>query len=97
MKKAICLICGKRLYNPSHPSHVKSERHQAALKNQRNDDDLQQPNKYTMKIPIELKDFFQEYIDKNFELGFSKVSQFILYLLQEKVIEIKKELLENKI
>ena len=42
-----------------------------------------------------LKDFFQKDIDKNFELGFSKVSQFILYLLQEKAIEIKKELKKN--
>lgn len=52
-------------------------------------------NKYTMKIPAELKDLFQEYIDKNPGLGFRKVSQFALHILQEKAIEIKKELKKN--
>lgn len=37
---------------------------------------------YTMKIPRELADFFQEYIDKNRRLGFRTVSQYILYALQ---------------
>ena len=48
-------------------------------------------DKYTMKIPKELKNLFQEYIDKNPGLGFSKVSQFALHVLQQKAIEIKKE------
>jgi len=52
-------------------------------------------DKYTMKIPAELKKLFQEYIDKNPDLGFRKVSQFALHILQEKAIEIKKELKKN--
>jgi recombinational DNA repair protein RecR len=49
-------------------------------------------DKYTMKIPKELKNLFQDYIDKNPGLGFKKVSQFALHILQQKAIEIKKEL-----
>ena len=51
-----------------------------------------------MKIPLkklnmkELKKLFQEYIDKNPGLGFTKASQFALHVLQQKAIEIKKEL-----
>ena len=52
--------------------------------------------KYTMKIPAELKELFQNYIDKNPDLGFKKVSQFALHILQEKAIEIKKELKKNE-
>lgn len=52
-------------------------------------------DKYTMKIPAELKKLFQEYIDKNPDLGFRKVSQFALHILQEKAIKIKKELKKN--
>ena len=52
-------------------------------------------NKYTMKIPAELKKLFQDYIDKNPDLGFRKVSQFALHILQEKAIEIKKDLIKN--
>jgi len=52
-------------------------------------------DKYTMKMPAELKKLFQEYIDKNPDLGFRKVSQFALHILQEKAIEIKKELKKN--
>lgn len=48
-----------------------------------------------MKIPKKLKDLFQEYIDKNPDLGFNKVSQFALFVLQQKAVEIKKEL-DNK-
>lgn len=48
--------------------------------------------KYTMKIPVELKKLFQEYIDKNPGLGFTKVSQFALHILQQKALEIKKEM-----
>ena len=52
-------------------------------------------DKYTMKMPAELKKLFQEYIDKNSDLGFRKVSQFALHILQEKAIKIKKELKKN--
>ncbi len=52
-------------------------------------------DKYSMKIPKNLKDLFQEYIDKNPDLGFTTVSQFLLFVLQQKAVEIKKEL--NKI
>ena len=48
--------------------------------------------KYSMKIPKKLKELFQEYIDKNPDLGFTKVSQFALFILQQKAVEIKKEL-----
>ncbi len=41
-----------------------------------------------MKIPVQL---FQEYIDRYPGLGFTKVSQFALYIIQQKTIEIKKE------
>ena len=52
--------------------------------------------KYSMKIPRKLRDLFQEYIDKNPGLGFNKVSQFALFVLQQKAVEIKKELDKNK-
>ncbi|UCC20412.1 MAG: hypothetical protein JSV62_03745 [Promethearchaeota archaeon] len=51
--------------------------------------------KYSMKIPKKLKDLFQAYIDKNPGLGFTKVSQFILFTLQEKAVQIKKEIDEK--
>ncbi len=52
--------------------------------------------KYSMKIPKKLKDLFQEYINENPNLGFNKVSQFVLFILQQKAVEIKKELDKNK-
>ena len=52
-------------------------------------------DKYTMKMPAELKKLFQEYIDKNPDLGFRKVSQFALHILQEKAIEIKRGLTKD--
>ena len=48
--------------------------------------------RYTMKIPRELKDFFQDYIKSNPGLGFNTVSQFTLHILQEKAIEIKEKM-----
>lgn len=48
--------------------------------------------RYTMKIPRDLRDFFQQYIDKNPEIGFNKVSQLALHILQEKAFELKKEM-----
>lgn len=53
-------------------------------------------SRYTMKIPRELKDFFQDYITANPELGFATVSQFSLHILQEKAMELKKELDRTK-
>ncbi|MFW9971076.1 MAG: hypothetical protein ACFFDF_12855 [Candidatus Odinarchaeota archaeon] len=53
--------------------------------------------KYSMKIPKTLKTLFQEYIDKNPDLGFTTVSQFALFVLQQKAMEIKKELDKDKL
>ena len=50
--------------------------------------------RYTMKIPRLLADFFQEYIDRNPELGFNKISQLALYILQEKAFELKDKMKE---
>ena len=47
--------------------------------------------KYNTKIPRKLVDLFQEYIMKNPQLGFNKVSQYILSVLQENA----KRLLES--
>ncbi|MHA1232414.1 MAG: hypothetical protein ACTSPQ_17420 [Candidatus Helarchaeota archaeon] len=52
-------------------------------------------DRYTMKIPRELKEFFQQYIDKNPDLGFKTVSQFALHILQQKAFELKKEMEKN--
>lgn len=52
-------------------------------------------DRYTMKIPRELADFFQKYIDNNPELGFNKISQLALHILQDKVFDLKKELEEK--
>ena len=38
---------------------------------------------YTMKIPQELADFFQKYIDNHKELGYKFVSQYVLHVLQD--------------
>ena len=48
--------------------------------------------RYTMKIPRELMKFFQDYITSNPGLGFKTVSQFTLHILQDKAIELKKEI-----
>lgn len=45
-------------------------------------------DKYTLKIPIELKDLFQKYIERNPSLGFKKVSRYILHLLQNEANRI---------
>ena len=47
-------------------------------------------DKYNTKIPRKLADLFQEYIEKNPQLGFNKVSQYILHVLQkdaERILE----------
>ena len=38
---------------------------------------------YNMKIPRELADLFQRYINEHEELGFRKISQFVLHILRE--------------
>ena len=55
-------------------------------------------DKYNTKIPRKLADLFQEYINKNPQLGFNKVSQYILHILQENArkllesgLEVRKE------
>jgi len=45
-------------------------------------------DKYTMQFPVELKRLLQEYIEKNPEIGFKKVSKLILHIVQEFAIEI---------
>ncbi len=49
-------------------------------------------DKYTLKIPMEIKDLIQKYIERNPSLGFKKVSKYILHLLQ---IEAKRILDNN--
>ena len=51
-----------------------------------------------MKIPRELADFFEEYIEKNPKLGYRKISQIILHILQNKARELMKEqgIIESK-
>jgi len=46
---------------------------------------------YTMKLPLELKEFFERYIKKNTSLGYKTVSQLAVHILQKEA----KELLEN--
>ncbi len=41
-----------------------------------------------MKIPRELADLFEKFINKNPSLGFRKVSQYILSVLQERAKEL---------
>jgi len=38
---------------------------------------------YTMKLPHELVDFLEDYIKKNPQLGYRKVSQYILHIIQD--------------
>lgn len=38
---------------------------------------------YSMKIPIDLAEFFQKYIDDHKELGYRFVSQYVLHILQD--------------
>ena len=45
-------------------------------------------DKYTLKVPQELADFFQKYIDDHPELGCTFVSQYLLHVLREKAEEI---------
>ena len=47
---------------------------------------------YTMKIPNSLKNLFRRYIEKYESLGFKKVSQLALHILQK---EAKKILIDN--
>lgn len=46
---------------------------------------------YTMKIPLKLKEFFEKYLKKHPELGFTKVSQFTQHILQEEALKIIKK------
>ena len=52
--------------------------------------------KYTFKIPTKLKELFETYIKQNDELGFNTVSQFIMFVLQEKAFEIRNSVKEKK-
>lgn len=54
-------------------------------------------DKYTLKVPQGLADFFQKYIDKHPELGYTFVSQYLLHVLREKAEEIMLSLKDKKI
>lgn len=45
---------------------------------------------HTIKIPLELKEFFQKYITLNPGLGFGKASKYVLHILQEEAKRILK-------
>ena len=45
-------------------------------------------NKYTLKIPQELADHFQNFIDEHPELGYKYVSQYCLQILRDKAAEL---------
>ncbi len=45
-------------------------------------------DKYNIKIPRELAELFQQYIDKHKELGYTTVSQFILEVLRNEAKRI---------
>jgi hypothetical protein len=45
---------------------------------------------HTIKIPMELKEFFQKYITLNPGLGFGKVSKYVLHILQDEAKRILK-------
>jgi len=49
-----------------------------------------------MKIPRELADLFEKFIFKNPELGFRKISQYILYVLQDHAQKLLSDNLEVK-
>lgn len=50
---------------------------------------------YNMKIPQDLANFFQKYIDTHKELGYKFVSQYVLHILQDHAKELLT--LEDKI
>ena len=52
---------------------------------------------YSMKIPGELADTFQKFIDRNSGLGYRKVSQYIQYILRNKAKEILQSNYEVKL
>jgi len=43
---------------------------------------------YSMKIPKELADLFEEFITKNRNLGYRTISQYILHVLQDHAKDI---------
>ena len=43
---------------------------------------------YNMKIPRELADLFQEYIENHPQLGYRTISQYILHILQDEAKKI---------
>lgn len=43
---------------------------------------------YSMKIPRKLADLFEKFIEKNPNLGYRKVSQYVLYVLQDHAREL---------
>ena len=45
-------------------------------------------DKYNLKIPPEIVDFFQKHIDDHPELGYTFVSQYLLQIIRDKVEDI---------
>jgi hypothetical protein len=54
-------------------------------------------DKYNLKIPQDLADFFQKYINDHPELGYTFVSQYLLHVLREKAEEIMLSQKDKKI
>lgn len=53
-------------------------------------------DKYNLKIPQDLADFFQNYLDEHKELGFTFVSKFLLHVLQNEAKRLMEEKTEEK-
>lgn len=53
-------------------------------------------DKYNLKIPQELVNFFKNYIKNHKELGFTFVSKYLLYILQIEAKKLMEEELEKK-
>jgi len=47
---------------------------------------------YNMKIPRELADLFEKYIEKNKELGYRTISQYVMEILRKEAKKIIDEI-----
>jgi len=53
-------------------------------------------DKYNLKIPLDLVDFFQNYLNEHKELGFTFVSKFLLHILQNEAKKLMEKMHEKK-
>jgi hypothetical protein len=53
-------------------------------------------DKYTLKVPQDLADVFQNYLDEHPELGYTFVSEFMRDILRDKSQELKQDLKKEK-